>query len=76
MNRSHFLISLNEYLQEVSRIDDAQYNPKGFLFMQKELSVELTPDIRYILVYSQDSDFDGRTEIVEHFFRLILDVVC
>ena len=59
------VIFLNENLQEVSRIDDAQYNAKGFLFMQKEFTVELTENIRYILVYSKDSDLEGRTEIVD-----------
>lgn len=59
------VIFLNENLQEVSRVDDFEYKPAGFLLMQKEFKAELTPDIRYILIYSQDSDLEGRTEIVD-----------
>lgn len=59
------VIFLNENLQEVSRIDDFEYKPAGFLLMQKEFKVELTQDIRYILVYSQNGDLEGRTEIVD-----------
>ena len=59
------VIFLNESLVEVSRIDDFEYKTAGFLLIQKEMDAELTADIRYILIYSQDSDLDGRTEIFD-----------
>ena len=59
------VIFLDENLQEVSRIDDGQYNGKRFISMKKELSAEVAATIRYILLYSKDSALDGKTELVD-----------
>ncbi|MFT6988013.1 MAG: maltose operon protein, partial [Psychromonas sp.] len=58
------VIFLNESFQEVDRIDDAKLNDDGFFFMQKTLTDEMQQQARYILVYSKESTFDGKSEIV------------
>ncbi|WP_372882629.1 MalM family protein [Psychromonas sp.] len=56
------VIFLDENLQEVSRIDNAQFNPKGFFSVEKVFTGEISQAIRYIVVYSKDSVLDGRSE--------------
>jgi len=59
------VVFLNNDLQEVSRIDDAQFNGKGFYSIEKEFNTEKAQTIRYILVYSKNSDLDGRSELID-----------
>ncbi len=59
------VVFLNENLQQVSRIDNAQFNKKGFFSIEKAFSSKEAQAIRYILVYSKNSELDGKTEVVD-----------
>ena len=58
------VIFLNENLEEVVSINNALFNSKGFFSIEKTFSGEIAQSIRYMLVYSKDSELNGRTEIV------------
>jgi maltose operon protein len=59
------VIFLDENMQQVARIDDAQFNAKGFFTIEKALTAAMTRASRYIVVYSKDSDLGGRSELVD-----------
>ncbi|MGB5446216.1 MAG: MalM family protein [Psychromonas sp.] len=55
---------LDENLQEVARIDNAQFKDNSFFSIEKAFSGEQAQSIRYMLVYSKDSELNGKTEVV------------
>jgi len=59
------VIFLDENMREVDHIADAQFNAKGFFTIEKELTAEISEAIRYIVIYSKDSELDGKTELVD-----------
>ncbi|MFT7053009.1 MAG: maltose operon protein, partial [Psychromonas sp.] len=58
------VIFLNENLQEIARIDNAQFKNNKFFSIKKAFGGEQAQSIRYMLVYSKDSDLNGKTEVV------------
>lgn len=58
------VIFLDENLQQVARIANAQFNDERFFSIEKAFSSEQAQAIRYILIYSKDSDLDGKSEVV------------
>jgi maltose operon protein len=59
------VVFLNENNQQIARIDNAQFNAKGFFSIERTFTAESAQAIRYILVYSKNSDLDGRSELVD-----------
>jgi maltose operon periplasmic protein len=59
------VIFLNQNLQEVGRIDDISNDNAGNLLMRKTFDENLAMSMRYIIVYSQDKDLDGKTELFD-----------
>jgi len=59
------VIFLNDNLQVLSRIDDVQFNSKGYFSFEKEFNADSAQGIRYIVVYSKDSELDGKSELID-----------
>jgi len=57
------VIFLDKNRQEVFRIDDAQFDAKGFFSINESVNTERAQTIRYILIYSKNSDLDGKSEM-------------
>ncbi len=59
------VIFLNQNLQEVWRIDDISNDKAGHLLMKSTFDGNLAKNMRYVIVYSQDKDLDGKTELFD-----------
>ena len=56
------VIFLDDDFQEVARLSDAKLIDRK-LMLEKTFDESMTNNVRYILVYSKDSDLDGKTEL-------------
>lgn len=56
------VLFLDKNFQEIVRIDDVELNNRA-LSLQKDFSEEMANKTRYILVYTKDSELDGKTAL-------------